>query len=183
MRRGGRSARAAAPCCTSRKPNSLARTWMLVILALVLYIPANVLPVTHTTYFGFTQSNTILGGVIYFIHSGSWFIALIIFVASIVVPAFKLLVLSYLLITVHLRSDQYPRERTRLYRMIEAIGRWSMVDIYVVAVMIALLKGIFASIQAGPGILFFGAVVVITMFAANSFDPRLIWDAMEKTDE
>lgn len=164
-----------------RKPNSLARTWALVIAALVLYVPANVLPVTHTTYLGNTQSDTILSGVLYFMRTGSWHIALIIFVASVVVPALKLVVLSYLLISVQRRSHRHPQERTRLYRITEAIGRWSMVDIFVVTVMVALLNlGRLADIDAGLGAVFFGAVVVITMFAANSFDPRMIWDAMEK---
>ena len=148
---------------------------------MVLYIPANVLPVTHTTYLGSTQSDTILSGVLYFVHSGSWHIALIIFVASLVVPALKLVVLSYLLVSVQRRSDRNLQERTRLYRITEVIGRWSMVDIYVVTVMVALLNlGRLADIDAGLGAVFFGAVVVITMFAANSFDPRLIWDMTEK---
>ena len=164
-----------------RKPDSLARTWALLIAALIFYIPANVLPVTHTTYLGSTQSDTILSGVYYFIISGSWHIALIIFVASIVVPALKILALAFLLVSVRRRSDWRPEERTRLYHITELIGRWSMVDVYVVTVMVALLKlGALANVDAGVGIVFFGAVVVITMFAANSFDPRLIWDAMEK---
>jgi len=164
-----------------RKPNSEGRTWALVLAAILFYIPANTLPVTHTTYLGSTQSDTILSGVYYFMTSGSWHIALIIFVASIVVPALKILALAFLLISVRRRSDWRPEERTRLYHMTELIGRWSMVDVYVVTVMVALLKlGALANVDAGVGIVFFGAVVVITMFAANSFDPRLIWDAMEK---
>ncbi len=170
-------------CLHRRKPNSLARTWALVIAALVLYVPANVLPVTHMTYLGKSQADTILSGVFYFMRTGSWHIALIIFVASVVVPALKLIVLGYLLISVQRRSHRHPQERTRLYRIIEAIGRWSMVDIYVVAVMVALLNlGRLADIDAGLGAVFFGAVVVLTMFAANSFDPRMIWDVMEKRE-
>ncbi|MBI5063613.1 MAG: paraquat-inducible protein A, partial [Desulfatitalea sp.] len=164
-----------------RKPNSEARTWALLVAAILFYIPANVLPVTHTTYLGSTQSDTILSGVYYFITSGSWHIALIIFVASIVVPALKILALAFLLVSVHRQSEWRPEERTRLYLITEIVGRWSMVDVYVVTVMVALLKlGALANVDAGVGIVFFGAVVVITMFAANSFDPRLIWDAMEK---
>jgi len=133
------------------------------------------------TYLGKSQADTILSGVLYFMRTGSWHIALIIFVASVVVPALKLVVLGYLLISVQQRSHRHPQERTRLYRIIEAIGRWSMVDIYVVAVMVALLNlGRLADIDAGLGAVFFGAVVVLTMFAANSFDPRMIWDVMEK---
>ena len=165
----------------ARKPNSEARTWALVLAAILFYIPANVLPVTRTTYLGSTQSDTILSGVYYFITSGSWPIALIIFVASIVVPALKILALTFLLVSVRRHSNWRPEERTRLYHITELIGRWSMVDVYVVTVMVALLKlGALANVDAGVGIVFFGAVVVITMFAANSFDPRLIWDSMEK---
>jgi paraquat-inducible protein A len=164
-----------------RKPNSIRRTWALVLAALVLYVPANVLPVMYITYFGKIQSNTILGGVYRFMISGSWLIALIIFIASIVVPALKLVVLSFLLITLNSRSAHHLEERTHLYRIIEVIGRWSMVDIFAVTIMVALLQlGKLASVQAGPGAFFFAAVVVITMAATRSFDPRLIWDAMEQ---
>jgi paraquat-inducible protein A len=163
-----------------RKPQSLARSWALVLAALIFYIPANVLPVTYTTRLGSTKADTIFSGVVYLLNSGSWAIAVIIFLASIMVPAVKLAVLSGLLISVQRRSAWRPEVRTRLYQITEAIGRWSMVDIYVITVMVALLKlGAIAFVEAGIGVFFFGAVVVITMFAANSFDPRLIWDAME----
>jgi paraquat-inducible protein A len=125
-----------------------------------------------------------MSGVIYFIVSGSWYLALIIFVASIVVPLTKLFILTYLLISVQRKSIWRPRDRTRLYRITEAVGRWSMVDIYVVRIMVALVRiGSLASIEAGPGAVAFAAVVIITMFAAISFDPRLIWDAMETRHE
>jgi len=164
----------------SRKPNSIARTWALVLAAAVFYIPANVLPVTHTTSLGAVQSDTIMSGVIYFIHSGSWPIALVIFVASVFVPLLKLLILSFLLLSVQRRWQWRPVDRTRLYRITEAIGRWSMLDIYVVTILVALVHlGALATIEAGPGALFFAAVVVVTMFAAEAFDPRLIWDGME----
>jgi paraquat-inducible protein A len=185
LSRGRAGGRLYCPRCGgplhARKPSSESRTWALVVAAALLYIPANVLPVTHTTYLGSTQSDTILSGVYYFITSGSWHIALIIFVASIVVPALKIVALVFLLVSVRRRSAWRPEERTRLYHITELIGRWSMVDVYVVTVMVALLKlGALANIDAGAGIAFFGSVVVLTMFAANSFDPRLIWDAMEK---
>jgi paraquat-inducible protein A len=167
-----------------RKVNSIARTWALVISAFVLYIPANVLPVTITTYLGSSQSDTIMSGVIYFMQTGSWGIALIIFVASIVVPIAKLVVLSGLLLSVQRRSNWRPEERTRLYRITELVGRWSMLDVFVVTVLVALVRlGYLTTIEAGPGILYFAAVVVITMFAAMTFDPRLIWDALENNDE
>jgi paraquat-inducible protein A len=168
----------------SRKPNSIARTWALVLAAMVFYIPANVLPITHTTSLGSVQSDTIMSGVIYFIHSGSWPVALVIFVASVFVPLMKLLILSMLLVSVQRRWQWRPVDRTRLYRLTEAIGRWSMLDIYVVTILVALVHlGALANIAAGPGALYFAAVVVVTMFAAESFDPRLIWDGMEKPND
>ena len=167
-----------------RKPNSLARTWALVLAAFIFYIPANLLPITKVTSLGIVQSDTIMSGVIYFIHSGMWPIALVIFVASVAVPLLKLLILTYLLISVQRRSTWRQKDRTQLYRITEAVGRWSMVDIYVVTILVALVNlGALATIEAGPGAAFFAAVVVITMFAAMSFDPRLIWDVKEKRDE
>ena len=163
-----------------RKPNSIARTWALILAAFIFYIPANVLPITMTTSMGKLHADTIMSGVIYFMVSGSWAIALVIFIASIFVPLLKLLVLSFLLISVHRKSSWRPRDRTRLYRITEAVGRWSMLDIFVVTILVAMVKlRSLATIEAGPAAVFFAAVVVITMFAAMSFDPRLIWDEME----
>jgi paraquat-inducible protein A len=167
-----------------RKANSIARTWALILAALICYIPANVLPITYVTSLGNVQSDTIMSGVIYFIHSGNWPIALVIFVASIFVPLAKLFILTFLLISVQRKTTWRQKDRTRLYRITEAIGRWSMVDIYVVTILVALVKmGALATIDAGSGAVFFGAVVVITMFAAMSFDPRLIWDIKEQPNE
>jgi paraquat-inducible protein A len=161
----------------SRKPNSIARTWALILAAYVLYVPANVLPITKVTSLGKTQLDTIMSGVIYFIHSGMWPLALVIFIASVFVPLLKLLILTYLLITVQRGSTWRRADRTRLYRITEAVGRWSMLDIYVVTILVALVAlGSFATIEAGLGAVFFAAVVVTTMFAAMSFDPRLMWD-------
>ncbi|BBO87900.1 paraquat-inducible protein A [Desulfosarcina ovata] len=165
----------------TRKPNSLSRTWALVIAAMIFYVPANLLPVTVTRYLGSTQADTIMSGVIYFMQTGSWGIAVIIFVASIVVPIAKLVVLSGLMISVQRRSSWRPRERAQLYRLTEAIGRWSMLDVFVVTVLVALVRlGYLSTIEAGPGVVYFAAVVVLTMIAAMTFDPRLIWDALEK---
>jgi paraquat-inducible protein A len=167
-----------------RKPNSLKRTWALVLAAIIFYIPANLLPATVVISFGKAQADTIMSGVIYFIASGMWPIALVIFVASILVPILKLTILTFLLISVQRKSAWRPKDRTRLYRLTEMVGRWSMVDIYVVTILVALVNlGNLATIKAGPGAGFFAAVVVITMFAAMSFDPRLIWDAKETLDE
>ncbi len=161
----------------SRKPGSISRTWALVLAACIFYIPANVLPITTITSLGDIQSDTIMSSVIYFIHTGMWPIALVIFTASVLVPLLKLLILMYLLISVQRGSVKRREDRTRLYRLTEAVGRWSMVDIYVVTILVALVNlGSLASVQAEAGVVFFSAVVVITMFAAMSFDPRLIWD-------
>jgi paraquat-inducible protein A len=167
----------------SRKRNSIARTLALIIAAFLFYIPANLMPITKITSLGVVQTDTIMSGVIYFISSGMWPLALIIFVASIFVPLAKLLILTFLAISVQRRSSWRPKDRTRLYRLIEAIGRWSMVDIFAVTVLVALVHmGAIANIEAQKGVLFFAAVVVITMFAAMSFDPRLIWDTKEPED-
>ena len=167
-----------------RKPNSLKRTWALVLAAVIFYIPANLLPVTVVISFGKAQADTIMSGVIYFVATGMWPIALVIFVASILVPMLKLSILIFLLRSVRRKSAWRPKDRTRLYRITEAVGRWSMVDIYVVTILVALVNlGNLATIKAGPGAGFFAAVVVITILAAMSFDPRLIWDAKETLDE
>jgi paraquat-inducible protein A len=170
------------PRCDSpvhqRKPNSLARTWAFLIAGLIFYIPANTMPVMFTTLLGSASENTIMSGVIEFAESGSWDIAILIFIASIRVPCIKFLVLGTLLVTCQRRSQWAMRERSRLYRFIELIGYWSMLDVLVVALVAALVqfRGL-STIEPRLGILFFGLVVVMTMFAAMSFDPRLIWDA------
>jgi paraquat-inducible protein A len=163
-----------------RKPRSLERSCALVIAAAICYVPANVLPVMMVTSLGKVDSDTIFSGVVYFLTHGMWPLAVVVFVASIFVPVLKLVSLSFLLISVQRRSSWRPVERTRLYRITEAIGRWSMVDIFAITILVALVRlGNLATIEAGPGAVFFGAVVVITMLAAESFDPRLIWDRSE----
>ena len=167
-----------------RKPDSITRTWALVIAAIAFYIPAMVLPISVTTTFAGAQGDTIMSGEIYFIHSGSWEIALVIFVASILVPILKIMILIFLLISVQLKSTWRPLDSTRLYRIIEVIGKWSMVDLSVLTLMAALIKlGGLASFDAGPAAVYFGTMVVITMLAAMSFDPRLIWDCTEENHE
>lgn len=173
------------PCCDAtlheRKPNSISRTWALVTAALILYIPANILPVMTVISMGHGEPDTILSGIHALMESGMWPLALLIFFASITVPMLKLLGLIFLLISIHMKSKWRPKERTKLYRIIEAVGRWSMVDIFMVSILIALVKlGSLATIEPGAGATFFAGVVVITMFAAMSFDPRLIWDAIEE---
>jgi len=163
-----------------RKNNSLARTWALLITAYVLILPANIFPVMVTTSLGTAQEDTIMSGVIYLWSHGSWPLALLVFIASVFVPFAKLGVITYLLVSVQRGSKWSPVKRTRMYRIAEAAGRWSMVDIYVVTILTALVSlGGLATIEAGLGAAFFGVVVVTTMLAAESFDPRLIWDRAE----
>ena len=162
----------------ARKPDSISRTWALVLLAYILYVPANLLPILESRAFLTAESDTIMSGILMFWETGSWGIAALVFIASIVVPLTKLLALTFLLISVQMKSRDRPLQRTQLFRMVEFIGRWSMLDIYVVALTVTLVQvGTLASIEVGPGALAFGAVVVVTMMAAHAFDPRLIWDA------
>ncbi|CAB3776758.1 paraquat-inducible protein A [Pararobbsia alpina] len=163
-----------------RKPESLARTWAFLIAAMVLYIPANVLPVMNTSSLFGTEKDTILSGVVYLWTSGSWLLAVVVFIASIAVPMLKIIALIFLVITTQRRSVSLLQGRTRIYRVVEFVGRWSMLDIYVITILVALVQfNALATIQAGPAAIAFGAVVVLTMCAAMSFDPRLIWDATE----
>lgn len=177
----GTRSRALCPRCgatvTARKRASLERTWALLLGATLLYLPANMLPIMTTTSTGSVRSDTILSGVIHLALTGMWPLALLVFFASLVVPFVKILALAYLCLSVQLRDRRNAVRRTRLYRFVEQIGRWSMVDIYVVTILIALVRlGLIANVEAEPGALFFGLVVVVTMFAAQAFDPRLIWD-------
>ncbi|HBP87284.1 MAG TPA: paraquat-inducible protein A [Nitrospirales bacterium] len=164
-----------------RKPDSLSRTWALLIAAYILYIPANLLPVMTVISFGKGEADTILSGVKELIHAGMLPIALLVFFASITVPVLKLLALTFLLLSVQYKSQWRPRERTKLYRITEVVGRWSMIDIFMISILIALVKlEAVATIEPGPGAISFAAVVILTMFAAMSFDPRLIWDRIEE---
>ncbi|AXE92153.1 paraquat-inducible protein A [Paraburkholderia terricola] len=163
-----------------RKPASYSRTWAFLIAAIVLYIPANVLPVMNTSSLFGSEKDTILSGVVYLWTSGSWPLAVVVFIASIAVPMLKILAIIYLVVTTQRRSVARLQQRTRIYRLVELVGRWSMLDIYVITILVALVQfNALATIQAGPAAVAFGAVVVLTMFAAMSFDPRLIWDATE----
>ena len=162
-----------------RRHHSIQYTWALVIAAAICYIPANALPVLNTTTLGVSEGDTILGGVAFLYTSGSWPLALIVLVASVMIPLGKLVALVYLLVTVQRRSVASAHERTRLYRMVELIGRWSMLDVFVDTFTVALVQlQPLMFVEPGPGVLFFAAVVVLTMIAAESFDPRLIWDSL-----
>lgn len=162
---------------TLRKSDSLRRSSAFLIAAFVFYIPANLYPVMYVSMLGPPEGDTILSGVIAMFDAGWWGIGSLIFVASIMVPLTKLLSLTYLLLSVQRASTWRPRDRTRLYNFVEFIGHWSMLDVFVVSLTVALVQlGAVAEVQAGLGATWFAAVVVLTMFAAMSFDPRLIWD-------
>lgn len=164
----------------ARRPNSILRTWSLLLTAAVLYIPANVLPIMTVNLFGQGSPATIMQGVVELIHAGMLPIALVVFVASILVPTFKLVGIALLLYSVQRRLMLSPRQRIIMFRFIEWIGRWSMLDLFVIAILVALVSfGNLASIEAGVGAMAFAAVVVLTMLAALTFDPRLIWDTAE----
>jgi len=161
-----------------RRHQSIQTTWALVVAAAICYIPANALPVLNTTTFGSSEPDTIMGGVVFLYTSGSWPLALIVLIASVMIPLGKLIALAYLLIVVQRRSAGSNRQRTRLYRMVEFIGRWSMLDVFVDTFTVALVQlQPLMSVEPGAGVVFFAAVVVLTMLAAESFDPRLIWDS------
>jgi paraquat-inducible protein A len=167
-----------------RKPEGLLLPWILLAMAMVLYVPANVLPVIESGSLFGSQRDTILSGARFLWDSGDWLIATIIFVASIVLPVVKIVALGVLLATAQMRSRWRPRLRARVYQLMEAIGRWSMVDIFVAAILVALVQfKTVTQIQVGPGAIAFAAVVVLTMFAAMAFDPRLIWDPVDAIDE
>ncbi|MEA3150737.1 MAG: paraquat-inducible protein [Gammaproteobacteria bacterium] len=176
-----RAARVRCPRCGAliheRRPHSVATTTALVLSAAALYVPANLLPVMHMhTFFG-DEEDTIMSGVLSLIQDGSWPLALLVFVASIVVPMLKLLAMGWLLFCIARKTPGHPLQRSRLFRLVEFIGRWSMLDVYAIALLVALVQiRSLAIIHAGLGALAFCAVVVFTMLAAQSFDERLLWD-------
>lgn len=176
---GAQSAPRCPRCDTAlhtRRPRSLQRTWAYLIAAAMLYVPANLLPIMSTTSVLGDSQHTILGGIEELRTSGDWLLALIVFIASIAVPMLKIGALLLLAITTQRRSRWRQLERAQLYRMIDAVGHWSMLDVYVVVLLVGTIRfGAFGSVQPEPGLLAFGAVVVLTMLAAGSFDPRLIW--------
>lgn len=169
------------PRCGSRlhhrKANSVTRCWALVITSAILYLPANVFPIMTVIRLGTGSPDTILSGVKHLIQLGSWPLALLVFFASITVPVLKIVGLSILLVTTQRRSRWHLRDRTRLYRIIEAVGRWSMIDIFMLSILVALVRlDAVATVVPGVGAIAFAAVVVFTMFAAMAFDPRVMWD-------
>ncbi len=161
----------------TRKPDSIRRTAALVVAGYILYVPANTLPVLTIVRFGREDNNTILSGVMELIHNKLWPLAVIVFAASIVLPLIKLFGLTWMLIATRTRSRKLLVGRTRLYRMIDVVGRWSNIDVFMVSVLVAILQfGAVTSVHAGEGLVAFAAVVIITMIATETFDARLMWD-------
>jgi paraquat-inducible protein A len=177
-----------APCrrcghrLSHRKPNSLGRTWALLIAALLLYIPANALPIMSVTRFGSGGPHTILGGVRELFEDRLWPLAVIVLLASVCIPLAKLLSLGIMLVATHRRSSFQLLNRTRMFRVVAVIGRWSMIDIFALTVLVALVRmGFLARVLPENGAFAFAAVVILTMLATESFDPRLMWDAANRS--
>ncbi len=162
-----------------RIPNSLSKTWALVLTSILLFIPANTLPIMHVQFLGIPENSTILDGIEYFFKEGSYGIGIIIFTASILVPLFKIVGLLIILLSIQFKRGRYLRQKARMFRLIEFIGRWSMLDIFVIALLGSLVNfGLFTTITAAPAATYFCFVVISTMFAAITFDPRLMWDTL-----
>jgi paraquat-inducible protein A len=179
--RGVKAAHLRCPRCHARiherKPHSLAITTTLILAAAVLYVPANLLPVMTTRTFLDDENDTIMSGVLVLLQSGSWPIAVLVFIASIVVPLLKILAMAVLIYSAWRPSPRRRAQRSSLFRMVEFIGRWSMLDIYAISLLATLVQiQSFASIIVGWGAWAFGAVVVLTLLAARTFDERLLWD-------
>lgn len=169
---------------TLRRRQTIQRTWALLIAAAICYIPANLLPVMNTTMPAYASKDTIMNGVILLYTSGSWPLALIVLIASVIIPLAKIVTMGYLLAAIQLRRPESRRERIRIYRFVEIIGRWSMLDVFVVTFVVALVQlQPIMSVEPGAGVVFFSAVVVLTMFAAEQFDPRLIWDSPDEKED
>jgi paraquat-inducible protein A len=160
-----------------RKPASMARSWAFIAAAAILYVPANIYPVMTISSFVQTQQFTIMGGIFELFERGLWPLGLLVFFASIMIPVLKLLMLATMLIETHLQSELHLLGRTMSFRFVDFIGRWSMIDVFMISILVALVRfGKFSSVQAEFGAPCFAAVVVLTMFAVNAFDPRLMWD-------
>jgi len=178
---------ARAECCRctsiigSRKINSLGRTAAFSLAALILYIPANIYPILRMNYYGAYSENTVWEGCVNLFNDDQWFVAGIVFLASIVIPFFKLLGLFFLVITTKLRSARGRQQRTWIYKIIAVIGPWAMLDVFLLSVLVALVKlQQIATVLPGRGLLAFTAVVLLTILASASFDPKLIWEETEQ---
>jgi paraquat-inducible protein A len=180
----GKHAYVECPRCGSevhfRKPDSVSRAWAFLIAAFIMYIPANTEPMMRTTSLGKESADTIMSGVIYFLSHGDWHLALVIFAASVMLPLLKIIAIGYILISIQRGSTRRKMEKTSLYRIAEILGKWSMLDIFVVGLMVMLVQlGNLTTIDPGPACIAFALVVILTMFAEEALDPKLIWDQQE----
>lgn len=172
----------ACPRCNAdvhyRKHQSIPTTWALLITAAILFLPANLLPIMRVDFLGSSEYSTIMDGILYFFDVEEYGIGLIIFIASVLVPLFKMVGLSIILLSIQFKWKKGLRHKTAMFRFIEFVGRWSMLDIFVIALMATLVEfGNFTATYAAPAASYFAAVVVCTMLAAHTFDSRLLWDA------
>ncbi len=181
---GGQECRRCRSPLHMRKHDSLTRTWAMIICAVILLLPANLMPIMEVEHFGLPDHSTILDGIVYFFHSGSYAIGLIIFTASVVVPLFKIVGIVLILISIHFKLHSWLRHKALMFRFIAFIGRWSMLDIFVIALLSALVQfGVLSTIQAAPAAFYFTGVVLSTMLAAITFDSRVLWDIDISTTE
>ncbi len=166
-----------------RRPDSVQKLWAWLIAGMVAYIPANLFPMLRTQFLGREMSSTIIGGVVDLMHHGAWLVAAVVFVASVMIPISKFLVLGYLAYSIKRQVALSLPRRTHLYEFVEFIGRWSMIDVFVVAILAALVHlGFIVGFRPGPAAFFFALSVAFTMIAALSLDPRLLWDTAEGAD-
>ncbi len=177
----------AAECCRcgsiidKRKINSLGRTGAFALAALIFYVPANIYPILRMDFYGASSESTIWDGCVRLFQDGQWLVAVIVFVASILIPLFKLLGLFFLVVTGKFKLTRWHQERTWTYKIIEVIGPWAMLDVFLLSVLVGLVKlEQIATVLPGPGLVAFTAVVVLTILASTSFDPKLIWTESEK---
>ncbi|HSL92818.1 MAG TPA: paraquat-inducible protein A [Candidatus Limnocylindrales bacterium] len=173
----------AAECCRcgstlrERKVDSLGRTAAFSLAALIFYVPANLYPILRMEFYGAYSESTVWDGCVKLFRDGQWVVAVIVFLASILIPLFKLLGLFFLVVTAHFASARRLQERTWIYRTIEVIGPWAMLDVFLLSVLVALVKlDPIVTVRPGPGLLAFTSVVVLTILASASFDPTLIWE-------
>ena len=163
---------------------SIQKTWAWLITSAMLYFPANFLPITYTRYFGKTTESTLVGGVVTLWEHGDILIAVIIFVASVLVPLGKMTVLAWMCLSVQVGSNFALTQKTKLYRVTEFVGRWSMIDVFVVAILVALIQlGNIMSVRPGVAAVAFAGMVVTTMLASLAFDPRLLWVSANKDNK
>lgn len=181
-RESATSSQLACPRCNAnlhfRKAQSIPTTWALLITAVILFFPANLMPIMRVEFLGMGKNSTIMDGILYFLKEGEYGIGLIIFMASILVPVFKIVGLTLILLSIQFKWNRWLRHKTTMFRFIVFVGRWSMLDIFVIALMATLVDfGSLTSTVAAPAVSYFAAVVVCTMIAAHTFDSRLLWDA------